>query len=195
MNKQALTLMMAGLFAAQTALAACNINDADYVMSSQGWVLQKSTGLIWQPCLHGMTYEDDSCSGTPTEANWIGALQAAQSNTDLQSSEWRIPNVKELASLLEFSCQSRINEAAFAGQPMNSTLWSNTVGAPVPGGSYSNAVMTVRFYDVVKPLTNNTRDSSYAYAPFITGQAPTAELNFRLVRNATLTDYYLLSLP
>ncbi len=190
MNKQALTLMMAGLFAAQTAMAACNSNDADYVTSSQGWVLQKSTGLIWQPCLHGMSLENGSCTGTPTAANWIGALQAAQSNSDFQSSEWRIPNVKEVASLLEFSCQRRVNEAAFAGQPTNSTLWSNTVGAPVPEGNYSNAVMTVRFFDEVRPPSTR-----YSYAPFITGQAPTESLNFRLVRNASLADYYQLSLP
>ncbi|WLD58632.1 DUF1566 domain-containing protein [Salinispirillum sp. LH 10-3-1] len=188
MNKQALTLMMAGLFAAQTAMAACNSNDADYVTSSQGWVLQKSTGLIWQPCLHGMSLENGSCTGTPTAANWIGALQAAQSNTDFQSSEWRIPNVKEVASLLEFSCNTRINEAAFAGQPVNSTVWSNTLGAPVPGGTYTNAVMTVRFYDFVQPLTNSFNNSSYSYAPFITGQPPTTGLNFRLVRNATPAD-------
>ncbi|SFC18215.1 Protein of unknown function [Marinospirillum celere] len=187
MNKQALMLMIAGLFAGQTALAACNSNDADYVTSSQGWVLQKSTGLIWQPCLGGMSFESGSCTGTPTAANWHQALQAAQSNSDFQSSEWRLPNVKEVSSLLQFSCGTRINEAAFAGQPIDSTLWSSTVGAPVPDGNYSNAVMTVRFFDEVQPPSN-----SFSYAPFITGQAPTTTLNFRLVRNATAEDFLQL---
>lgn len=192
MKKQTLALMMAGLLAGQTAVAACNSNDADYVIASEGWVLHESTGLIWQPCLHGMSYENGNCTGTPTAANWQSALQTAQNNTDFQSSEWRIPNVKELASLLEFSCDTRINEAAFAGQPTNSTLWSNTIGAPVPEGTYTNAVMTVRFYDIVQPLTNSFNDSGYSYAPFITGQAPTATSNLRLVRNATPADVYAL---
>lgn len=190
MNKHILGFIVAGFFAAQTAIAACNSNDANYVTSSHGWVLQKATGLIWQPCLHGMTYENSSCTGTPTTANWQSALQTAQSNTDFQSSEWRIPNVKELASLLEFSCESRVNEAAFAGQPMNSTLWSSTVGAPLTGSTYSQGVVTVRFYDVVTPLTNSFSNSSYSYAPFITGQAPTNALHFRLVRDATPADYF-----
>ena len=193
MNKHTLGLIVAGFFAAQTAIAACNDNDANYVTSSQGWVLQKNTGLIWQPCLHGMTYENGSCTGTPTPANWQSALQTAQSNTDFQSSEWRIPNVKELASLLEFSCESRVNEAAFAGQPMNSTLWTSTVGAPLTGSTYSQGVVTIRFYDVVTPLTNSFTNSSYSYAPFITGQTPTTTLNFRLVRNATPSDYFGLN--
>lgn len=195
MKKQTLALMMAGLLAGQTAVAACNSNDADYLTSSQGWVLHKSTGLVWQPCLHGMSLENGSCTGIPTTANWIGALQAAQSNTDFQSSEWRIPNVKEVASLLELSCNTRINEAAFAGQPTNSTLWSNTIVTTVPDGTYSNTVMTVRFYDFVEPLTNSFENSSYSYAPFITGQAPTATLNFRLVRNVTPADVYTLQQP
>ena len=190
MKKQTLTLLMAGLLAGQTALAACNSNDADYVTSSQGWVLHKSTGLIWQPCLHGMTYDNGSCTGAPTEATWFDTLHSAQSNTDFQSSEWRLPNVKEVASLLEFSCDTRINEAAFPGQPTNSTVWSNTIGAPIPGGTYTNSVMTVRFYDFVQPLTNNFNNSGYSYAPFITGQAPTTTLNFRLVRDATPADHF-----
>ncbi|MCH8532102.1 MAG: DUF1566 domain-containing protein [Saccharospirillum sp.] len=194
MNKAILSLILGGLFTHQTALAACNSNDADFVKSSQGWVLQKSTGLIWQPCLHGMDYDDGSCAGDASELPWQNALETAETNTAFGSADWRLPNVKELASLLEFSCDTRVNEAAFADQPSDSTLWSSTAAAPVPNGDNSMGAMTVRFYsDALQP--NQPPRYTFSYVHFVNAQNPSTPTNLRLVRNTTPEDLFSLQTP
>lgn len=192
MKKLSIALLFSGMLAGQTALAACAGNDDNYQISSQGWVLHKNTGLVWQPCLQGMVYENGICTGDASELTWSQALQAAQTSLSFDRNDWRLPNVKELASLLEFSCSSKVNEVAFPDQPLDSTLWTNTVGAPSPGNSYSQGVVTVRFYDYLPPLNNSFSNSPYSYAPFMKGEAPTTSRVARLVRNATAEDYFQL---
>ncbi len=67
------------------------------------------TGLIWQRCSLGKTWNGTSCTGTAVDYNWKNALQTAQN----MGNGWRVPNIKELESLMEYACDSSINETVF----------------------------------------------------------------------------------
>jgi len=54
------------------------------------------TGLIWQRCSLGQTGSDCS-AGIATTHNWQEALLAA-------NAPWRLPNIKELESIVEEKC-------------------------------------------------------------------------------------------
>lgn len=110
------------------------------------------TSLIWQRCPVGYDFtdnevtdaqNDDSCieSGT-TEFTWAEALQAAADKNAAagvgEPNNWRVPNVKELMSIVERQCvQPAINEAVFP-QPGNFSFvkqfWSSSQSGT---GAYS----------------------------------------------------------
>lgn len=58
------------------------------------------TGLIWRRCGEGKTWnnETQTCDGHFREFSWLEAIDHAKKNINRK---WRIPNVKELASLVD----------------------------------------------------------------------------------------------
>lgn len=78
------------------------------------------TGLIWQRCSVGLNWDGSTCSqGTAdTRFTWSQALV-------LGGTEWRLPNIKELISIIEFSCSyTSINESVFPNT--SNQYWSST---------------------------------------------------------------------
>jgi RimJ/RimL family protein N-acetyltransferase len=73
-------------------------------------VLDTKTGLVWQRCSLGQSWDGTSCVGHPFSYSWQSAFQAARD----QKGGWRLPNVKELHSLIEVACNDpSINETIF----------------------------------------------------------------------------------
>lgn len=62
-------------------------------------VVDRVTGLIWRRCSEGQVWTGTNCSGTVRLFTWRQALDLAQS-TAAGGLPWRLPNVKELASLV-----------------------------------------------------------------------------------------------
>ncbi len=76
------------------------------------------------------------CAGTATNFNWEGALAHAASVALTTGVSWRMPNVKELKSLVENACYDMaINQTAFPATP--SYAWSGSPLAVDPGGAWS----------------------------------------------------------
>lgn len=74
-------------------------------------VLDLKTGLTWKRCSVGQDWDGTTCSGSPKNFTWEGALEQA-------ANEWRVPNVKELTSIIEASCVSpAINVTVFPNTP------------------------------------------------------------------------------
>jgi len=112
-----------------------------------GTVTDLRTGLTWQRCPVGFAFDDngtpalnldDQCipSG-PSTFTWQQALQSAaalnQGGGYAGSSDWRLPNVKELTSIVETRCAApSINLTVFPGTPALSSFWSSSyhVGPP-----------------------------------------------------------------
>ena len=95
-------------------------------------VIDNQTGLEWAACPFGYSWDlgIGACtsSGSPG-LTWTGALlQAVQANHDtyLGKQGWRVPNIKELASIVEYKCSDpAINNEVF-GITDPTTFWSNT---------------------------------------------------------------------
>lgn len=65
-------------------------------------VRDKSTSLIWRRCAEGQTWTGQTCSGTSTTFLMnSSAFDQAKAQASSSGKAWRVPNVKELASLVD----------------------------------------------------------------------------------------------
>ena len=98
--------------------------DSRYTVQAGGAEVQDTqTGLIWQRCSLGQSWNGATCAGSAGVYTWQSALQAAR---DLGNG-WRVPNSKELQSLVEEACYSpAINETLFPATVVNSYYWASS---------------------------------------------------------------------
>ncbi len=83
-------------------------------------VLDTKTNLIWKRCSEGQSWNGSSCSGIANSYTWQGALSAIQYS-------WRLPNINELKSIIEYSCQNpAINLTIFPDVTSTTRTWSNS---------------------------------------------------------------------
>lgn len=129
--------MFTPLASAQTCVAAVqasNPTSAYVVDSGNGTVTDSRTGLMWDQCARGLS--GAGCAmGAAGTFTWQSALNAAATvGTYKGFNDWRLPNIKELRSLVE-ECRTNpsINEFAFPNTPV-SVFWS---GSPLAGGATS----------------------------------------------------------
>ncbi|SQD79810.1 Lcl C-terminal domain-containing protein [Moritella yayanosii] len=96
----------------------------EFIDNLNGTVTDLRTSLIWAKCTLGQTYilSTNSCSSSGAEnyLDWGNALSAAASYQVNKISGWRLPNIKELGSLVDRSC---------AAPTINLTLFPNTVSS------------------------------------------------------------------
>jgi hypothetical protein len=102
-------------------------------------VVDTLTGLIWRRCPEGQDWTDSTCLGRPLQFNLPGALRRGRAAA-ATGKGWRLPNVKELASLVDASrvAPPFINSDLFPGT--QGKYWTSTHDV-----SYSEAVWTVDF--------------------------------------------------
>ncbi|ELF6831859.1 DUF1566 domain-containing protein [Vibrio cholerae] len=136
--------------------------DSDFILHDDGTVTHKSTDLMWMHCSLGQTWNGSSCSGSTLTFNWVNALSEANSSEFAGFSDWRLPNINELLSLVEERCHApTINTNIFPGTP-NAFFWTSS-----PFISDSGNVIFVSFADGA-----------------IFRQSKTDSLRVRLVRDA-----------
>lgn len=120
---------------------------ADFVMRRDGTVTHKLTGLVWMRCALGQKWNGKTCTGTPATYEWQQALQAASAfNTGAGFAghiDWRLPNIKELDSIVEVQCHKpSINLHVFPETPAG-RFWSGTFDTRHP----KNYALFVDFAD------------------------------------------------
>jgi hypothetical protein len=71
---------------------------------NDGTVIDSRTGLMWTQCPLGQTLSNSACAGTPSLYTWADALTTAKAQNFAGHTDWRLPNVKELLSILEDQC-------------------------------------------------------------------------------------------
>jgi hypothetical protein len=99
---------------------------SDFTALEGGVVVRhEPTGLEWQRCPAPMEWTGSGCEGTAGVTGWRDALQYADGE-----SGWRLPNVKELGSIVE-RCRRgpAINQQVFPDTPA-SEFWSASPAAP-----------------------------------------------------------------
>ena len=98
-----------------------------FVISPDGGeVTDQKTGLIWRRCAEGMTYSGNTCTGTArlfTDQEAVAHGIAQASSTGIA---WRLPNVRELASIVDKSLRNpSIDAVAFPATPSH-WFWTST---------------------------------------------------------------------
>lgn len=101
-----------------------------FIVQHDGTVLDASTGLSWMACTYGTRYTGNACSGTPTNfPTWSEALMLTETvrNEGFAGyDDWRLPNIKELASIIEYACFApAITVEVFPDTP-SAAFWTNT---------------------------------------------------------------------
>jgi hypothetical protein len=124
-------------------MKVCNANiaptrpDSRYTVGT-GEITDKTTGLIWQQCVLGLS--GAACSvGVPSLLTQAEA-QLAPVTAASAATPWRLPSKNELASLVERKCDSRaINRTVFPATP--DFVWTST-----PNVFITTAAWMVNFY-------------------------------------------------
>jgi hypothetical protein len=104
----------------------------DFSVVTTSSYLHTPTDLVWKRCAEGQEWDGSTCEGEAVKYTWQEALQLAHkaSNEDLLG--WRLPNVKELASLVERDCvRPAINSTVFPATPPDD-FWTSTPSADDP---------------------------------------------------------------
>lgn len=114
---------------------------ADFSDNGDGTVTHHATGLIWQRCSLGQSWDGTDCTGTATTFTWQQALAAGAQHSLGGFSDWRLPNKNELASIVEYRCvDPAINNQAFPNTP-SAWYWSSS-----PNANGSSSAWGVYFY-------------------------------------------------
>ena len=97
---------------------------SDFVLDNvNGTAYHKKTGLTWKRCAEGQTWNASKliCDGLAfCGYNWSQALSLA-------SGGWRLPNLKELLSIVERrNYQPAINTTVFPATSQTATFWSSS---------------------------------------------------------------------
>lgn len=128
--------------------------DSLYSLHGDGTVTDVRTGLMWKQCAEGQTWGNGGCYGSATSVPWgpnpaypqykeFSALGLAKASNFAGYKDWRLPNIKELRSLVE-ECQATpaINQNIFPNTPGYSYFWSST-----PHNSVGDSAWYVWFND------------------------------------------------
>ncbi|MBU0946725.1 MAG: DUF1566 domain-containing protein [Proteobacteria bacterium] len=142
----------------------CNANmsastqDSQLTDNGDGTITDSATGLMWKKCLEGVS--GDICdSGDAGSFTWQTALQQAGlvngGGGFAGHQDWRLPNIKELVSLVEEKCYDpSINLNRFPNTP-SSVVWSGS-----PSVDYPDSVRIVFFYNGVSTSGGNRTGSN-----------------------------------
>lgn len=115
-------------------------SDNRYTIYTDGTAIDHQTNLIWMRCTIGRTINSntnncDRFSEAPKYI-WKEALDLASNYTFAGHSDWRLPNIKELISLVVTSCFiSSANGNIFPSLERNNAFyWSSTLQKNFEGG-------------------------------------------------------------
>ncbi|MGQ1785131.1 Lcl C-terminal domain-containing protein [Saccharicrinis sp. GN24d3] len=88
----------------------------DFVDNGDGTVTDQATGLIWQQTDDGNTYD------------WVEALALASESEVAGYTDWRLPNTKELQSIVDYEKTTfpAIDETYFSCTDSDSWFWTST---------------------------------------------------------------------
>jgi hypothetical protein len=132
-SSTALALALVGALAAPAVPAqTCNpairpsAPDSRYVVNAaQGTVLDRQTGLTWKRCVEGQS--GAGCdAGSPTVLTWGAALRQAAASDVAGFKDWRVPNRKELESLVEVACYGPAINATVFPNDLSIVVWASS---------------------------------------------------------------------
>lgn len=103
-------------------------------------IYDASTGLMWTRCSIGKVWNQQikECEGSAFTFNWKESLNevVAFNQLDSSSKDWRLPNVKELATIADLSCVNPAINQTFFPNTDSEGFWTSTVFEQYPGRAW-----------------------------------------------------------
>ena len=128
-----------------------------FTVHGDGTVTDSKTGLMWMQCQEGLS-DADCATGLASQYDWSQALQRA-SDLNTQGgfagfSDWRVPNIAELLTLVEEQCtQPAINVLVFPNTDDSKFFWTAS-----PNLNNTDASWYVDFkFGISGPVTRDGR--------------------------------------
>ncbi len=101
------------------------------VDSGNGTVEDSATSLVWDQCPYGLVGATCS-SGSVFYGHWDTALTMANGSSYKGFTDWHLPNIKELESIVKIDAHNpAIDPVAFPATPSN-LFWSSTTNMATP---------------------------------------------------------------
>lgn len=103
-----------------------------FTNNAPGTVLDTKTDLTWARCSLGMRWSENSCQNVPDHMDWNDAHSTILRLNNQQEgyigfSDWRLPTLEELATLIESKCyEPAINSEIFPNTP-HTGFWTSTL--------------------------------------------------------------------
>lgn len=142
--------------------------------NGDGTVTDTVTSLVWDKCTMGLT--NNACTGgVAIPMTWPAALTkavAANSSNYKGHTDWRLPNYKELASLVDITASAPAISGAFPNTP-SENFWSSTSFASVPTSAW--------FVDFGTGDTFSYNTTSAYYVRLVRGGQPSADFDLATV--------------
>jgi hypothetical protein len=100
---------------------------ARFTDNSDSTITDNATGLMWEKCSEGLS--GTGClTGSISYLTWQNAINRCDNSTSNGHSDWRLPNIKELQSIVDYGTYSPAISTVFPNTQSN-RYWSSTTGA------------------------------------------------------------------
>jgi len=138
---------------------------APYTDNGNGTITDSGTGLVWQKCSAGQGTTVGNCStGSIRSYTWSNAISYCEGLTLGSRSDWRLPNINELRSIVDYAKSGNTIDSTAFPSTVSNYYWSSSTYA----GDTSNAWQVDFTYGEV--FTNRYgKDSLTTYVRCVTG--------------------------
>ncbi len=125
---------------------------------SQEMVIDSTTGLAWARCVVGQTWNGttETCTGEALRLTWQEALQASSSYQAGNFDDWRVPNIKELVSIVERACVDPATNLTIFNSAPAQNYWSST---PNTNATKKDEAWAMGFYN--GRIDSNNKNSDF----------------------------------
>jgi len=109
-----------------------------FVDNHDGTITDKATGLVWQKCSMGQTYNasTNGCDGSANSYTWQSALAECESLALAGHDDWRLPSRNELQSIVDYSRYNLAIDTVYFPNTASSWYWSSTTHANSAGSAW-----------------------------------------------------------
>ncbi|MGR8935851.1 MAG: Lcl C-terminal domain-containing protein [Gammaproteobacteria bacterium] len=126
-------VVVVGSVQAQTCESSISADtpSSRFKLYDNGTAFDNKTGLTWMRCPLGQTWDSGAkiCSSYVNNYQWRNALSISRSTSFAGFTDWRLPNIKELNSIVERRCYlPAFNLTVFPVSSPVLTVWSASPG-------------------------------------------------------------------
>ncbi len=110
-------------------LSGTGIGQKAYADNGDGTVTDPTTGLTWMRCSMGQIWDGTTCTGTAGAYTWDQAVALTGTVTFAGQSDWRLPNIRELQSIVERAAYDPAVDAGVFPNSATPYVWSSSTNA------------------------------------------------------------------